>query len=795
MKISERWLREWVAPALDRDSLADQLTMLGLEVDEIIDHGQGLDGFLVGRIIAIEAHPAADRLTLCQVDVGADAPLTIVCGAPNARAGIQVAVAPVGVALPNGTRIKAATIRGQDSHGMLCSAAELGLSNDGAGIMELDTSATPGMALDEHLGLPDSILEIDLTPNRGDCLSLLGVAREVAVANNLPLAEPAPEPLSPVIDASIDVTIEAPDLCTGYAARCVFDVDAQAATPDWLAERLQRGGVRTISLPVDICNLVMLELGQPMHAFDYDQLQGGITIRRAAAGEQIRTLDDEQVILDQGTLVIADASGPIAMAGMLGGADTAVGAATTRVVLEAANFTPASIAGQGRRYKIHTDSSHRFERGVDPAIYLRAMERASALLAELGGGRLGPVNNQSGQPQWPADRAITLHLDAVDHLLGQQIPAADSRHALTALGMKVMDADERIWHVTPPSWRHDIALEVDLIEEIARIYGYDRLQEHAEGSILPQTSLPEGQLSADELFAVLRQRGYNEVITYSFVDAQLQSALLGQALRIDLANPIAEQLAQMRETLWASLLPAWAYNRRRQHANIRLYEYGKRFVIDRAAENGVAQIDTLAGIMDGEAAPRHWDTPQRAVDFFDIKGDVEALLAMGQHKARFVAAEHPALHPGRSAAVYLGEKCVGWLGQLAPEFSKTYKIKELPYLFELNYNELKMRPVTRYSNISEQPSVQRDLAVIVRDALPAGQLVAAIEGLQEPLLREVAIFDLFYPESLESGFKSIALRLIFQDKKGTLTDSAVDDMLERIVAALESQYDARIRGA
>lgn len=795
MKISESWLREWANPTVDQDRLSEQLTMLGLEVDGMESAGPNLEGFLVGRIIKAQPHPDADRLQLCKVDIGGDTILDIVCGAPNARDGLTVAVAPVGATMPGGMEIKATRIRGQASEGMLCSVAELELGTDSDGILELEEAAEPGMLLADWFGLPDTVLEIDLTPNRGDCLSILGVAREVAVINGLPFAPPQIKPLVPQHDAIVDVTIEAPDLCAGYASCCVFNVDPKALTPVWLSERLRRAGIRPISLPVDIGNLIMLELGQPMHAFDYDKLTGKLHVRHATQGECIATLDGGEVTLNAGTLVIADDNKPVAIAGMIGGEESSVTETTSRVVFEAACFTPASVAGQGRVYKIHTDSSHRFERGVDPKLYPRAIERASRLLAELGGGHVGPVVERAGESVWSGDRGISLKTESVKRLLGQTLEASEIQHILVALGMKVEATSDTTWQVQPPSWRYDIAMEADLIEEVARVHGYDQLHEYSTGTVLPEMSVPESQITEQEILDVLRQRGYSEAITYSFVEPELQSALVPEGPRIDLANPIAEQLAQMRETLWASLLPAWEYNRRRQYGDIRLYECGQRFVRDQNAENGIAHIDTLAGVIDGNAQPRHWDVKTRRIDFFDVKSDVEALLAMGRHKAGFVAEIHPALHPGRTAAIYSGDQRIGWIGQLAPVFSKRYKGGHLPYLFELDYEFVRTRPSVRYRDISEQPRVQRDLAVVVSKSVAAGDLVDAITALDEPQLQGVSIFDVFYPEGAEASSKSVALGLIFQDKASTLTDEAVDAILERMIATLELRYSARIRGA
>ncbi len=794
MKISERWLRQWVDPAVDIERLAEQLTMAGLEVDAVIDAAPDLAAIIVGRITRASTHPEADRLRVCDVDIGAATPLHIVCGAPNARMGLSVAVALVGAVLPGGTRIEAAEIRGQASEGMLCSPAELGLSGDSAGILSLDGSAVPGTPLADHLGLPDKVLDIDLTPNRGDCLSVRGVARELAVINDIQMKAPEHPDVAPTADATIDVRIDAPDLCAGYAARCVFDVDPAAATPDWMAERLRRSGIRPINLPVDIGNMLMLEIGQPMHAFDYEKLAGGLQVRRALPGEAIETLDGQHVTLATDTLVIADNDGPVAIAGMIGGLRSAVTERSTKIVFEAACFTPAAVSGQGRRYKIHTDSLHRFERGVDPALYPQAIERASTLLCELAGAGVGAVVVQPGNPVWDDDRNIVLGLTRIERLLGQAIDAADVQRALTALGMQAIPGSDTEWRVVPPSWRYDIAIEADLIEEVARIYGYDRLHGRSQGIALPSVRLPETRLPEDEVLSVLRQRGYSEAITYSFVDSALQAELTGAHTGIDLANPISEQYAQMRQTLWASLLPAWHYNSRRQHSDIRLYERGLRFELDTQHENGIAQIDTIAGVLDGNSRPLHWDVPAKAADFFDLKGDVEALLALAAREAVFVAETHPALHPGRSAAIYAGSARVGWLGQLSPDFKKLFKNKTLPYIFELDYNVIQDRQPISYTPISEQPRVRRDLAVVVADPVPVGALVTAIRTLDDALLQAVHVFDVFRPAGLETGFKSVALGLIFQDKASTLTDEVVDRKIKEIVAVLELHCDARIRG-
>lgn len=794
MKVSEQWLREWVSTEASIETLAEALTMAGLEVDDLLDGGPDLTGVVVGRIVSCVPHPEADRLKLCEVEIGGDTPLAIVCGAPNAHEGLVVPVATLGATLPNGLTIEATRIRGQASAGMLCSASELGLASDASGLWALTDDAPPGMALANYLGLPDRVLEIDLTPNRGDCLSMRGVAREVAVATASALQTPQLAAPAEQTTARRDVRIEAPDRCPGYAARTVESTTAAAATPTWMGERLRRAGIRRISLPVDIGNYVMLELGQPMHAFDADRLVGAIRVRMAVAGEQITTLDGEDVTLSDETLVIADDEGPVAIAGMIGGQRTAVDESTRNVVFESACFTPGALAGQGRRYKIHTDSLHRFERGVDPALHPQALDRATALLLAHGGGHCGPMTHAEGEPVWTRTRRIALQAAHVERLLGQAIDAPTIETALQGLGIALESAGDGAWTATPPSWRFDLEIEADLIEEIARIYGYDRLQTASQGVSLPPVPADAGQGVANHADAVLRQRGYSEAITYSFVEPGLHAELTGEQAAVTLDNPISDQLVEMRRTLWASLLPSWAHNVRRQQTSVRLYERGLRFLPDANAENGIAQHDTLAGLISGAAEDAHWDRPSRAVDFFDLKGDVEALFAGVDRRIEYVADTHPALHPGRAARIVAGGDTVGWLGQLSPKFAKRYKNSALPYIFEVDSQALDVSGRVRFEALSEQPTVRRDLAVVASDATPVAELERAIAAIEAPELRSIEVFDLFRGGGLETGFKSVALGLIFQDKASTLTDERVDTIISRVVASLGERCNARIRG-
>ena len=795
MRFSEKWLREWVDPPVGTDELCEQLTMAGLEVDAVEPAGPALDRVVVGRIREVAPHPSADRLVVCRVDTGEDAPRRIVCGAPNAAAGLVAPVALPGAVLPGGAEIAEGEIRGEVSQGMLCGASELGLGDDDSGLMTLDPDAEPGTPLVRHLGLDDTIVEIDLTPNRGDCLSVRGIAREVGVRNRRDVAAAATDAVQADIEDRPEVRIEAEKACPVYAGRIIVGVDPAARTPDWMRERLRRGGIRPISPVVDVTNYVMLELGQPMHAFDRSRLRGAIRVREAEAGERIELLDGQEVALEAGTLVIADDSGPIAIAGVMGGAATAVGEDTREIVLESACFSPLAVAGQGRRYKIHTDSLHRFERGVDPHGQVAAIERATTLIRTIAGGRAGHVAVAHGYPLWE-DREIRLRHEHVGRLLGCDIPGEDIAEILARLDMKVLSEDVGGWLVHPPSHRFDLALEADLVEEVARVYGYERLPSRPRRIAANLQPIPETRRPHDALQETLRQRGYDEAITYSFVDPELQAALDPDAAdaAIDLDNPIAAQYAQMRTTLWSGLLPAWRHNLRRQQPRVRLFELGLRFARDADAELGIRQTPTLAGLAAGPAADEHWDADRRPLDFFDVKGDVEALLANVDGEVTFEAARHPALHPGRAARIAVAGRPCGWLGQLHPKFQKILDVKMLPYVFELDSEILEAVPVPRFEALSEYPSVRRDLALLVPEDVPAGDLVATVLAADVPHLQSAHVFDVFRGGDLETGFKSVALGLIFQDKTSTLTDQGVDSDVTRLTAALQDRCGARVRG-
>lgn len=791
MKFSENWLREWVDPAVDIDELCRQLTMAGLEVEEVTPAAEALDNVVVGAVETVNAHPQADKLTVCEVDCGGRAHGQIVCGAPNVRDGLRVPVALPGAHLPNGLGIATTELRGVRSEGMLCGSSELGLSDDSAGLLELDADAELGQPLADHLRLHDRIIEIDLTPNRGDCLSLRGVAREVGVWNRLSVTEPPVHKAQPSQRTGISVTVTDEQSCPAYVGRSIYGLDAHARTPDWMRERLRRSGIRPISPVVDVTNYVLLELGQPMHGFDQNTLDGKITVRRAADAEPLTLLDGSEVTLVPETLVIADDTGPVAMAGVMGGQRTAVGAATRDVFLESACFTPLAVAGQGRRYKLHTDSLHRFERGVDPELQTRALERATELIQAIAGGEAGEI--VAAGPGTGARDSVLLRADRMARILGTRVPDDAVAEMLQRLEMQVETTDDG-WLATPPSHRYDLAIESDLIEEVARIHGYDRLPAQPHPVFTAAAVNQEQDRPANAVREVLRQRGYDEAITYSFVDPQLQARLHPDVESLPLDNPIADNLSRMRTTLWASLIPCWLHNARRQQRRVRLFEMGLRFWREDGASSGIIQRETLAGLVSGPAYPEHWDTSARPLDFFDAKGDVEALLATSKEVAEFYPDTHPALHPGRCARIALGGESAGWVGQLHPDIGAYLDIKELPYVFELDYRPVKKAAVPRAAPVSEYPEVRRDLAFTVPDPLPAGRLRDVLAHSREQYLQSVDIFDVFAGGDLEAGFKSIALGLIFQDKTSTLTAEGVETAVQRLVQLAEEHCGAAIRG-
>lgn len=792
MKFSEQWLREWVNPARDSAALCEQLSMAGLEVDAVSPAAPAFNDVVVARVEQVDAHPDADKLRVCRVDDGSGQSLQIVCGAPNVAADMRVPLARVGAVLPSGMQVKPARLRGVESTGMLCSAAELGLAEQAEGLMPLADEAPVGADLREYLQLDDAVIDIDLTPNRGDCLSILGVAREVAALNAVTLQVPELPTIEAGHDEERGVQIRDVGACSRYVGRIVRGINARAETLPWMVERLRRSGIRAIHPVVDVTNYVMLELGQPMHAFDQALLEGDIDVRQAQAGEKLQALTGEELEFSEEDLVIADGSGPVALAGVVGGEPTAVSEATTDIFLESACFTPKAMAGTARRHRLHTDSSHRFERGVDPAGQRRAMERATQLILEICGGEAGPIVEAG--PGAAAAEPVRLRQSRASRLLGFELSAAQIESTLRALDMQVEAQGEGEWQVTPPSYRYDIRIEADLIEELVRIIGYDKLPTRPQQVVLPAMQMTERQVSVERLRESLFQRDYREAVTYSFVDPEQQQALLPDATTIDLDNPIARQLAQMRSSLWASLLPVLLHNQQRQQERVRLFEIGLRF--QRDAQGEIDQQPKLAGLVSGPRLPEQWGEKSGSVDFYDVKADVEALLQLGGLSAplAFIAAEHSALHPGQSARIERDGQTIGWLGVLHPRLLPVYDLSASPILFELDLAALIQAAVPEFDAPSEYPAMRRDLALVVQESVSAAALLETVHQAGERLLAEVQLFDVYRGEGLPSGCKSVALSLNFQDKSRTLTESDVEEAVQRLEFRLSEALGATIRG-
>lgn len=790
MRFNEAWLREWANPDIDTDTLVHQLTMAGLEVDAVEPVVPAFSGVVVGRITSCQPHPDADKLRLCEVDDGTEV-FPVVCGAPNAREGLKAPFARIGAVLPGDFKIKKAKLRGQPSEGMLCGASELGMEDLIDGLLELPEDAPVGTDIRDYLGLNDTIIEVDLTPNRADCLSLRGVAREVGVLNRVPLNEPAIEPVAPRIDDVFPVTVDDAEACPRYLGRVIRDVNVSAPTPLWMVERLRRAGLRSIDPVVDVTNYVLLELGQPLHAFDLNRLSDGIRVRRAQAGERLETLDEQTLELRDDTLVIADGQGPLALAGIIGGRPSAVSADARDLFLECAFFSPLAVVGKARSYGLHTDSSHRFERGVDPALQARAIERATALILEIAGGRPGPVSGSEDAASLPAPAAIELYADHATRLLGSPLRNEEIVDILQRLGMDVSEQGEGHWRVTAPSWRFDMAIEQDLIEELARIHGYDRLPNRVPAGTPAGNTQYEHKVPLRRLSDALRDRGYMEAITYSFVAPEILAQVDPDHPPLALLNPISADLGVMRTTLMAGLLTTAQRNLNRQIDRLRLFETGLRFV---PGEQELTQQPMVAGLLYGSAAPAHWQSKPRAVDFYDLKGDVESLLALSASEDfRFVAATHPALHPGQCARLERDGETVGYLGRIHPRLAAQLDLPADLYLFELILEPLVTGRLPRFQPVSEFPRVQRDLAFVVATEVAAGDLLELVRETCDERLRDVQVFDVYQGEHIDQGYKSLAMTLTFQDASSTLRDDQVNALVEAVVSQLKQRFNANLR--
>ncbi|HHI93788.1 MAG TPA: phenylalanine--tRNA ligase subunit beta [Gammaproteobacteria bacterium] len=792
MKFSEHWLREWVDPKVSTEELSVVMTMAGLEVEGIEPVAGEFNNTVVGQVKNIAPHPDANKLQVCQVDVGESEYQQIVCGAPNVTVDMRVPVAKVGATLPGGMKIKKAKLRGVESFGMLCSSKELGMGEGVEGLMALPVDAPIGKDIREYFWLDDNSIELSLTPNRSDCLGIAGIAREVATLCKTTVTVDEGAEVEITSDKQLPVTVTAPEDCPRYLCQVIEGINPAATTPMWIQEALRRSGLRSLGPVVDITNFVLLELGQPMHAFDLASITGGIQVRHAGQGESLRLLDGQKIDLVPGTLLIADAAVPLALAGIMGGADSAVSEATTSIVLESAFFNPHSIAGRARSYGLHTDSSHRFERGVDPELQQRALARAAALLLKTVGGAVGPVVEVVHDAHMPTRNTILLRAKRIARVLGQVISADDVTDILTRLGMTVKPDGEN-WQVTAPSFRFDISIEEDLIEELARVYGYGNLPTTLPQSAAHIQPIPEGCVPLSRLQGILVGRGYQEAITYSFIDPELQQLFDPGQAGIALTNPISTDMSVMRTSHWPGLVQAVLHNLNRQQTDVKFFESGLKFI---PQGDEIKQESYLSGVVTGNFVPEQWAQKPRLLDFFDLKGDVENLLATvaEAESFTFVNEQNPALHPGQSAAIYRkkGEK-IGSIGALHPALEARLGLSQKVFLFEIALKCFENAVIPQFSALSKFPSIRRDVAVIIDEKIPLKQLKDVVKNAATDLLDNFQLFDVYQGKGIDSGRKSVAFGLTFQERSRTLEEADVEEAMTPILAALTDQLGATLR--
>ena len=791
MKIAESWLREWVNPDFDTAALGHQLTMLGHEVDGIEFEGADISDVLIAEIVDVEKHPDADRLSVCKVSDGSGEILDVVCGAPNVVKGMKSPLARPGVKLPNGLKLRKSKIRGVVSNGMLCSATELGLGDDSDGIIELPEDAPIGGSLVDFLTLPDAVIDLDLTPNRGDCFCVMGIARDVAALTGAPLKDAAVEPVPAVIKDAQPVELVEPAGCPRFAGRIIRGIDPSARSPVWMTERLRRSGLRAISPVVDITNYVMLEFGQPLHAYDSELVKGSIRPRLAKTGEKVTLLDGKEVALNEDTMIITDDSGPIGIAGIMGGLSTAVTDRTTDVYFEAAFWPPDFMAGRARAYGMHTDASLRFERGVDPNGQARAIERATALLLEIAGGNAGPMEVDTAEEHLPARQEILLRRDRLARLLGLEISDQKVTEILEGLDLGVAVVDDG-WQVTPPSHRFDVEIEADLVEEVARIHGYDSIPETTAFVQSPLESVTETRVELERAAEMLIARDYQEVVTYSFIDVDANRAFTGSESELVLSNPISSEMSAMRASLWPGMVAAAAANVARQQDRVRIFEASKSFHGRLGAHTEIVRI---AGLVIGPVDPEQWGSKGQNADFFDIRSDVDALLllAADKNELKYVPVTHVALQSGQAAEIRRNGEAIGVVGKLHPNLAKRYDLKRPVYVFELDASKTLATKAPIASLISKFPAIRRDIAVIVDDTVSANDLVDAVASSDPTLIKDVRIFDIYKGAGIEAGRKSVAIGLILQETSRTLTDEDADVVMAATVSKLKDEFAAELR--
>lgn len=793
MKISENWLRTWVNPAIDSDTLSDQLTMLGLEVDELVPAAKPFTGVVIGEVLTVVQHPDADRLRVTTVNIGSGEPLQIVCGAPNVRAGMKVPVATIGAVLPGDFKIKKGKLRGVESQGMLCGASEIDLEDKIDGLLELPTDAPVGTNIREYLNLDDHVIDISITPNRGDCFSIRGVAREIGVINQLPVTAPEIQEVAATIADQKQVVVTT-DGCPRYLGRVIKNVNTKAATPAWMEQALARSGIRQHSILVDITNYVLMELGQPLHAFDGGQVQGSVHVRQASANEKLVLLNEQEIELTEDVMVIADDVKALAIAGIMGGLSSSVTDETTEIFLESAFFAPLHIAGRARRYGLHTDASQRYERGVDFELPMIAMQRASQLIQTLAGGDFGPITVSEKTELLPKREAIKLNQAQVDQLLGYQVPTAFITDALQRLGCAVIVTAEGEWTVVPPSHRYDMAIYQDLIEEVARIHGYDNIQISLP-VIDVKLAKHQDQFELTQLRQTLVTLGYQEAISFSFADLKLEKQLNSQVNPLALANPISSDLAVMRSTLLSSLIPCVQYNINRQQSRVRFFELGLRFDYQNAKSiEDLKQIPTLAMIAVGSKQIESWHGKAQVMDFFDLKGEVEEILAAGRVQVEYVRSDREWLHPGQSAEILVDGKSVGYLGRLHPSLENALDLSTT-WIAELDQSAVLQTYVSNFTELSRFPSVRRDIALVISDKINVSEIQQLIEKTGGELLDSTWLFDVYTGQGVEQGKRSLAFALLWQHPSRTLEDAEIKSGMDHIIQVLEDTYQATLRAS
>jgi phenylalanyl-tRNA synthetase beta chain len=792
MKCSESWLREWVNPNLSRDKLCSMLTMAGLEVEDVSPVAEDFSGVMIGQVIKVEKHPDSDRLHVCDVNVGLSGLLKIVCGAENVRAGLKVPVAMINAILPGKTVITPVTIRGVASQGMLCSARELGLAEESTGLLELPADAPLGQDFKSYMSLDDYVIDISITPNRGDCLSIKGIAREIAALTTSSLLQEGVVPeVESVFNVIHTVSVQSNAGCPRYVGRVVRNVKADASTPVWMRERLRRSGIRSISPIVDVTNYVMLELGQPMHAFDLNTIGSEIVVRQSLSGEKITLLDGSEKKLDSETLVIADHEKPLAIAGVMGGMDSSVTLLTKDIFLESAFFSPTVVARQRQYYGLNSESAYRFERGVDPTIQRAAMERATQLILEISGGEPGPVVEVVNESSLPKEKVITITSGKIAQVLGVSIPDGEIEAIFKALKFTYKRDNQR-WVVIPPPYRFDLALPEDLIEEIARLYGYDKIPTHQLKGGLQVAHASQGARDLQPLRQLLSDLSYHEIISYSFIDKKLQKLIDPQEEPCELVNPITADMTVMRTSIWPGLINTLLYNKSRQQHRIRLFEMGTCFT---RHQKQLLQKPRLGGLITGLVCQEQWGLPAREADFFDIKGDAEKILRsfIIDKKLMFEPETHPALHPGQTAGIYADKQKLGVLGALHPMVLQELDISAKVFVFDIDLHQLYSDGLHRFNEISKFPEIRRDIAILVNQAIPAREIQDTIKVIAGDWLKDVFIFDVYQGKGIAPGLKSIALALTLQHPTRTLVDDEVAALMERVITTLKGKLGAELR--